>query len=214
MGRMTGLEDTGHVPPKVLAMYGAVVEMLMEGVDPVSIRVSTITERAGIGKGTAYEYFDTKDEIVACAIVHHLRGLFLWLEGQLEEREGFREQVNFLLDVVEEKEHCKEGFLRFVQMMASNSEFSRMVREKVSSKEFAPYRPVNIFGKALRQGVQRGELREDLPVDYMLHCIFSHLLSYMMELANRDCFHLDARSLRPFVYQGIVRELSGKPEAV
>lgn len=207
MGKMTGLEDTGHVPPKVLAMYDAVVAMLAEGVDAVSIRVSTITERAGIGKGTAYEYFDTKDEIVACAIVYYLRRIFVWLGEQLESRKNFGEQVNFLLDVVEEKKHCKEGFLRFVQMMVSNSEFNRMVREKLGREEFAPYRPVNIFGKVLRQGVERGELRMDLPVEYMIHCVFSHLLSYMMEIANRDCFHLDAGAMRPFVYRGIVGEL-------
>lgn len=207
MGRMTGLEEIGQVPPKVLAMYDAVVAMLAEGVDAVSIRVSTITERAGIGKGTAYEYFDTKDEIVACAIVYHLRRIFIWLGGQLESRKNFGEQVNFLLDVVEQKEHCKEGLLRFVQMMVSNSEFNRMVREKVGREEFAPYLPVNVFGKVLRQGVERGELRRDLPVEYMIHCVFSHLLSYMMEIANRDCFHLDAGTMRPFVYQGIVGEL-------
>ena len=195
------------MPPKVLAMYDAVIAMLAEGVDAVNIRVSTITERAGIGKGTAYEYFDTKDKIVACAIAYHLRRIFAWLGGQLESRKNFGEQVNFLLDVVEEKEHCKEGFLRFVQMMVSNSELNRMVREKVGREEFAPYLPANVFGKVLRQGVERGELRGDLPVEYMIHCVFSHVLSYMMEIANRDCFRLDAGAMRPFVYQGIMGEL-------
>ncbi|MCI8543365.1 MAG: TetR/AcrR family transcriptional regulator [Lachnospiraceae bacterium] len=207
MGKMTGLEETGNVPPKVLAMYDAVIAMLAEGVDAVNIRVSTITERAGIGKGTAYEYFDTKDKIVACAIAYHLRRIFAWLGGQLESRKNFGEQVNFLLDVVEEKEHCKEGFLRFVQMMVSNSELNQMVREKVGREEFAPYLPANVFGKVLRQGVERGELRGDLPVEYMIHCVFSHVLSYMMEIANRDCFRLDAGAMRPFVYQGIMGEL-------
>ncbi len=207
MGKMTGLEETGNVPPKALAMYDAVIAMLAEGVDAVNIRVSTITERAGIGKGTAYEYFDTKDKIVACAIAYHLRRIFAWLGGQLESRKNFGEQVNFLLDVVEEKEHCKEGFLRFVQMMVSNSELNQMVREKVGREEFAPYLPANVFGKVLRQGVERGELRGDLPVEYMIHCVFSHVLSYMMEIANRDCFRLDAGAMRPFVYQGIMGEL-------
>ena len=53
MGRITGLEEIGHVPPKVRQMYGAVIELLEEGMDMEDIRVSTITERAGIGKGTA-----------------------------------------------------------------------------------------------------------------------------------------------------------------
>lgn len=209
MGRITGLEDFHQVPSKVLAMYEAVIQMLEEGVDAVSIRVSTITERAGIGKGTAYEYFDSKDEIVACAIVYYMGRFSLWLEEQLEARENFREQLEFLLDMVERKERCKSAFLRFVQMMVSNSEFNRMVREKVGAEEFAPYRPPNIFGKVLQRGVERGELRGDLPVGYMIYCIFSHLLSYMMELANGECFQVEPGAMRLLVYRGIVRELCG-----
>ena len=66
-------------------MYEAVIQLLEEGMDMEDIRVSTITERAGIGKGTAYEYFDTKDEIVACAVVSQIRWMFGWLEEQLEK---------------------------------------------------------------------------------------------------------------------------------
>lgn len=110
MGKVTGLEDIHHVPPKVNQMYEAVMQLLEEGADVADIRVSTITERAGIGKGTAYEYFDTKEEIVACAIVYHIQRLFSWLEETLEAQRDFRAQVTFLLDTVEQKNRCKEGF--------------------------------------------------------------------------------------------------------
>lgn len=207
MGKITGLEDFGHVPPKVQQIYEAVIRMLEEGMDMEDIRVSTITERAGIGKGTAYEYFDTKDEIVACAVVSQIRWMSEWLREQLEARADFGEQLAFLLDMVEKKGSCSHGILRFVHAMTSNSEFNRMIREKMNTEEFAPYRPVNVFGRILRQGVERGAIRKDLPVEYMMHCVFSHLLSYMMEIATRDCFRIDAESLRPFVHRGIMREL-------
>ena len=207
MGKVTGLEDIHHVPPKVNQMYEAVMQLLEEGADVADIRVSTITERAGIGKGTAYEYFDTKEEIVACAIVYHIQRLFSWLEETLEAQRDFRAQVTFLLDTVEQKNRCKEGFLRFVPMMTSNSGFDRMVREKMNEEAFAPYLPANIFGKILGQGVERGELRKDLPMDYMIHCVFSHLLTYMLAMASRDCFHMRETAIRPLVYQGILDEL-------
>lgn len=213
MGKITGLEDIHHVPPKVHQMYEAVIQLLEEGADVADIRVSTITERAGIGKGTAYEYFETKDEIVACAIVYQIQRIFSWLGEKLEEQEDFRQQVVFLLDVVEQKERCKAGFLRFVHMMTSNSDFDRMVREKMNTEAFAPYLPVNIFGKILGQGVERGELRKDLPIGYMIHCVFSHLLTYMMSVASRECFHVKEAAIRPLVYQGIINELCACGEA-
>ena len=59
MSRITGWEERHQVPSKVLLMYQAVLQFMEEGADVASIRVSSITERAGIGKGTAYEYFDS-----------------------------------------------------------------------------------------------------------------------------------------------------------
>ena len=59
MSRITGCEEVHQVPPKVLLMYKAVLQFIEEGADLANIRVSSVTERAGIGKGTAYEYFDS-----------------------------------------------------------------------------------------------------------------------------------------------------------
>ena len=50
--------------PKALAVYEAVLDLLDGGADLNSITVSEIAERAGIGKGTAYEYFSSKEDMV------------------------------------------------------------------------------------------------------------------------------------------------------
>ena len=63
MSKITGLEAPNQVPPKVTAMYRAVSTLLREDKDISEMSVSMITGLAGIGKGTAYEYFDSKEEI-------------------------------------------------------------------------------------------------------------------------------------------------------
>lgn len=55
-------------PPKVKAMYEAVLELFASGRDFSTLKVSEITAKAGIGKGTAYEYFSTKEEMIVGAI--------------------------------------------------------------------------------------------------------------------------------------------------
>ena len=57
MSKITGLEAPNQVPPKVTAMYRAVSTLLREDKDISEMSVSMITGLAGIGKGTAYEYF-------------------------------------------------------------------------------------------------------------------------------------------------------------
>ncbi len=207
MGKISGFEEIAEVPQKVARMYGAVLEMLEEGMDSANIHVSAITERAGIGKGTAYEYFDSKEEIVACSLVYQAQWMFGWLRDALEEKESFREQLFFLLDEIEKDNGKKNCFLRFVHMVTDNSEFSRLVREKLTADAFSAHLPANIFSKILERGVERGELRGDLPMNYMVYCLFSHLLTYLLAVSAEDFMHMDTDMIRAYSYQGILREL-------
>ena len=53
-------ETENELKPKVRALYEAVLELLNENADISTMKVSDITSRAGIGKGTAYDYFKSK----------------------------------------------------------------------------------------------------------------------------------------------------------
>ena len=210
MGKINGMVDIRQLPPKVCRMYKAVIQMLEEGMDVSDIRVSTITERAGIGKGTAYEYFDSKEEIVACAILYQMKEIFGWLETVLEEQGSFREQLSFLLTEVEKREQHKNCFLRFLHMMTDNSEFNRTLQKKMHMEAFLSYLPMNVFARVMRRGMENGELRSDLPLDYMVHCLFSHLLIYMTAVTSGGFFHTEPAVVRPLIYQGILNELEKK----
>lgn len=212
MGKITGLEDIHQVPSKVRQMYMAVVQLFEEGAEVGNIKVSTITEMAGIGKGTAYEYFDSKEEMVACALVYQMQCIFDWLGNRLEEKGSFREQLDFILDEMEAQEERRNCFLRLIHVMTDRSEFSRMIREKIASEEFEPYLPSNVFGRMLRRGVERGELKSDLPMDYLIYCMFSHLVSYLLAVTTEDCFNVDPAKLRPLIYKGIADEICVKKE--
>ena len=60
MGRITGAEKQEELPEKVRLLYDAVFQLFVEGTDLADITVSGITGKAGIGKGTAYDYFDSR----------------------------------------------------------------------------------------------------------------------------------------------------------
>lgn len=208
MTKMTGLEELQEIPPKVLQMYDAVIRLIEEGEDASSIRVSTITDRAGIGKGTAYDYFDTKEDIVACAVVFHIQRIFRFLEQELQKLGNFEKQLLWLLEHMGRESSRKYCFIRMVHILTDNSGFSQLVRQKMMSKSFEKYHPVNVFGKILKRGIDRKELRNDLPVEFMVYTIFSGLLTYMMSISTEECFHVSPEKMKPFVHQQIMRELA------
>ena len=211
MGKITGREELEKVPPKVRQMYRAVVELIGEGEEIAELRVSTITGRAGIGKGTAYEYFDSKEEIVACAITYAIESSFRRLETELLEKEDFCGQLEYLLDEIERKDDRKVCFLRFLHLLTDTSDFSDLIRQKLCMESISEgtsrrYTPTTVFGKVLKRARERGELRGDLPMDYMIYSLFSHLMLYMMAVTAKQG-GAEGAAIRPYVRQAILKDL-------
>ena len=89
--------------PKEKAIYQAVLALLEEGADLNSLTVSEITKRAGIGKGTAYEYFTDKEEMIAKALFYTTDIFCKHLYEGIAEKENLYAKIDFLLLTMEEQ---------------------------------------------------------------------------------------------------------------
>ena len=88
--------------PKVIAMYDAVNELIEEGTEVHSLKGSDITKKAGIGKGTAYEYFETKEELIGKAVFYQFTRSLQWLIESMEQEELFKDKIYALMGFMEE----------------------------------------------------------------------------------------------------------------
>jgi len=76
---------------KKTLIYEAALSLVYETNDLSSIKVADIAERANIGKGTVYEYFDSKEQVIGEALI------FMFKEGidsfgkLIDEGKGFKE---------------------------------------------------------------------------------------------------------------------------
>ena len=53
-----------------IALYEAALRLIARGVNPAAMKVQQIADEAGIGKGTVYEYFASKEEILHGMALH------------------------------------------------------------------------------------------------------------------------------------------------
>lgn len=209
MEAITGFETREKLPTKVLQIYRAVLELMEEGADVTTLRVSTITERAGIGKGTAYEYFTSREEIVASAVIFHIKELMMKLSEILAVKNSFREQLDWMLDEMSKEDGRKFCYQRTIHILTDTSEFSKMIQQKMESKSFEKYSPISVFGTILKNAVDSGELRDDLPLDYMAFLLMSHLMTYILTMTiENGC--VKHKKMKQFVRQGILNELCKK----
>ncbi len=208
MGKITGLGDEGQIPPKVLQLYQAVNQLVDEGADPGSLRISAITDRAGIGKGTAYEYFNSKDEIVVNAVVYQMQTAMKELEKGLLERENFTEQLAYLLDEVSAQKDKPNNFLKLIHFLVDTSDFSRQVQEIMDSAACEKFHLIQLFRKLLGAAMQKGEIRRDLPLDYMVFSMGGRVLAYLVAVSEGS-LDISLSQMRELICRGILNELCG-----
>ena len=114
-----------------------------------------------------------------------------------------------------EGEHWAQSYYNFaaqylVAPLSENEKVGSIIPGKMDSESFEQYTPTFVFGNILQRAVERGELRDDLPLEYMAFLVLSHLLTYMMTITVEDSQRLESAKIKHFVRQGILNELCKK----
>lgn len=129
------------VAEKEMLMYKAVIEMVQEDYDINSIKVSDITSRAGIGKGTAYEYFSNKEEIIVKALLYDTYTHIKKIEAILKENKKYKEKFFLLLNYLEDNLPYTKGVGSLMKMFSGTYEIKDDIKkelEKIHKKFICP----------------------------------------------------------------------------
>ena len=210
MQKITGLEPVEETPSKVLLVYGAVEDLVGEGRDINDISVSNIADRAGIGKGTIYDYFESREELIACTFLFYINRVSESIAQTVSGMERFSDQLYALFDALDRDSSQKTCFVQFVHSATDNSKYSALVREKLAQSPIGRNLPNHLFGRIIRRGIETGEISGDIPVEYLLYTVFCKMLTYMMCLSTQECFQIDIKQMRELIIQGILREMRGE----
>lgn len=108
-------------PPKVKAMFEAVLELFESGRGLSSLTVSEITAKAGIGKGTAYEYFSSKEEIIAGALNYEAKKHIKIISNLIEEERNFREILMTGFDIMDSVFEKQRGFALILRIVRDDT---------------------------------------------------------------------------------------------
>lgn len=218
MGKITGIEKPEQLPAKVVAMYDAVKTLMEQGKYAPDLSVSMITEQAGIGKGTAYEYFDFKEELIACALAYQVQGTLGTMYGELQKREGFQEQIDYMMSMGERHQQDKAYLMCFLHILTDNTELSRLVQQKIreyvavyGQGEKGDTAPITILlREMILQGRERCEIRRDQPVEYQIYTLGARLLAYMIFQCEQNTSAINAEEMYLLVIKGIMEELAAQ----
>lgn len=206
MGKITGMESREELPEKVLLLYEAVARMVEEGADIANVKVSEITERAGIGKGTAYDYFDTKEEIIVYAVIFYMENNMKELEAGIWEEKDFAGRVRLALERTNRQIAARTCALRFVNMLFDTTQMGQLLRRTLEKRSGGACEPLLFADAVIKKGIEDGELRTDIPSSYMTYILVTKFIAYMTYLMHPGEKECSNEEFCRYVYQGILQE--------
>ncbi len=165
--------------PKVEALYQAVMELFAEGADLNTLTVAEIARKAGIGKGTVYEYFDNKEEMIAGAAYYFAKSSCQRMYKKLEEKESLYERMSLFLQSMDEEMNDIVCFVRVLHMMTDNSTVSNKLREYLKNKGPEEVLIMDLVRKIIEAEVKLDGEKENNTV-YLEMMAFSRIICYAL----------------------------------
>lgn len=196
---------------KVLFMYQAVLDMINEGKDITSFKVSDITSRAGIGKGTAYEYFETKEEIILYALLYQMNQYLDFVSTVTNSNRKFKEKIFDLLQYGIENFNEGRMFLQILKISLGILEVPDTLKEQfqMGYEAYICQRFYKIMDLVMQAGVEEKVLKEcDLK---LYRCIFhSQIITLMMILhgdSTGNKTFQTTEEMKEFIYHNMLIQL-------
>jgi len=200
--------------PKVQLLFKAVMDFLHEGIDINTLKISDITQKAGIGKGTAYEYFTSKEEVICSGILHYVSMFLDGIQEELEQKQTFEENLNYLMDVLEQNLNERGCLIRIVHLLMGNSQISVFLQNAIKNGEAEI--PLVIMDRMIQKGIEHGEINEELPVSYIVYTMCARILMYAVLLDIKENERplysgaVNMKQMRELTVKGIMQEFGVK----
>lgn len=199
--------------PKEKAIYRAVIELFVEGAELNSLTVSEITGKAGIGKGTAYEYFSDKEEMIAKSLYFSMEEFCRRLYEKTKPMTGIYNKMKSLMNEMEKPITEGNCLLRVFHMMSDSSAISRKFQEIAQQNKEEKMLPEDVIRYILLDELQgKKELSEET-FHYLVMNILSRIMCYGMMSWDERYQTLGSREgMKQLICQGIYREVEEMTE--
>lgn len=195
--------------PKEKAIYQAVLALFEEGADINNLTVAEITGRAGIGKGTAYEYFSGKEEMIAKAFFYNGEVFCRQLYEGMCKQNTLYEKINYVLLEMERQITRTDCFFRLLHMLSDNSAVSRWIKNLLKQKKMTEEMPAaDMIRRVLKDELEGREMPSEEMMTYLIFSIYSRVFCYGMMLKSEKYKKAEEReSIRSLVCQGVCRDV-------
>lgn len=194
---------------KEIAVFGGILGMIEEGRNLYTITVSDIAEAAGIGKGTVYEYFSSKEEIFKKTILYIISNVLEEIERAMDQEQDFRGKYYAFMELVEHNQKTLTT-LQFMFTLLDKRQAEKMFCGFSGVEEQLKY-GFSLIDRLLDCAQKEHLCSKDDSTHYKRMAVYASVSSYIFYLFHPTIGErLAMEQAKEDSYKMLVRSLGGK----
>ncbi len=194
---------------KVIPIYEAVLDLLVENKEPANIKVIDISNRANIGKGTLYEYFDSKEEIILRAIIFEMTRKLGEIIELVKKQKNFESMIYSTMEWIDNNTKFRNCFTQILKIYLGGMNIPVELKAKIEvehirkSTECQPQILIEILEKqAKTEGLINSNITEDILTANLISQIGIYALYKLNSIELEEKVEI---STKEFIYQNILK---------
>lgn len=206
------IKEMENLPEKEVKIYAAVGELIKEGKDVSNLTISEISNRAGIGKGTTYEYFDSKEELIYKAlhyfVIDSLKAVLL----KMLNEGSFKDKFYSIMDYMWESRLGEDTIQSIMSFVRNLSPALKEVSVTENPEKYDPCTATSFIEMLLKQylnsGFEEGIFTEKDEV-YRKNVLSSQVLLFLFLM--KDIREEERKKeIEDYVYDGMIMLLNSR----
>lgn len=204
---MSKMENNTYTD-KELAIFNGVIDLIKRGANIYSVTVSEIAKASGVGKGTIYEYFRTKEEVISKAILYNMKREVEHAIERVEQKNNFKDRYYEALEIIVENFDNK---FSTINLLLSTGNFNELYEYMIDEKHLiAAYtsRIESIIDRLLLMGYEEGIITIEESQYYKRIVIISSIAGFINYINNRERYlDIDTQKAMDLCYKMVIKAL-------
>lgn len=200
--------DNNTYTDKELAIFNGVIDLINRGANIYSVTVSEIAKASGVGKGTIYEYFSSKEEVISKAILYKMRKETDYAIARVESKTNFKDKYYEALKIIVENFDNK---FSTINLLLSTGNFNELYEYMIDEKHLiAAYtsRIESIIDRLLLMGYEEGIITIEESQYYKRMVIISSIAGFINYINNRERYlDIDTQKAMDLCYKMVIKAL-------
>lgn len=177
--------------PKAQDVYRAVLTLAEQGIDLRSVRVQQIADAANMGKGTLYEYFASKEDILLGTLAYCITQELARLTEYLAQAQDFTAITQRAMDYIEDLVRHRFAVYDMIVRVVQHGEQSAALKTSLCADALITDGLTELLTRAYQSALAAG-MDKDTTADYFNYCVVSAQAGFAVGLRRGKAEKADA----------------------